>query len=202
MTPNENKSISRKKISKRLSYYLRHHPEKIGMELDDEGFSSISIEELARRMGISTELIIQVVENDEKQRFTIKNGKIRANFGHSHVVGRKIWESTPPTPKSELPPLLYHGTRQKYWNKIKHEGLKSQARQFVHLSTSIDWAILVGKRMVQNPLVLEINVEKAMERGVKFWMASRSTVLATHVPPECIRLLHDGNTKKKQKKSK
>ncbi len=185
-----------RKISKRLSFYLRHHPEKIGMELDEDGFSTITINELARRMGITRDTILKIVEKDEKGRFTIKDGRIRANYGHSHPVGRKMWESIAPTPQEKLPSILYHGTRLRFWNKIKHQGLISKSRQFVHLSTTLDWAFQVGRRMVQKPVILAIDVNCALKHGVKFWVVSQSTVLATEVPPNCISVVVDGNTKK------
>ncbi len=188
---------SRKKISKRLSYYLRHNPKKIGMTLDDEGFSSITINELAMRMKIPVDTIIEIVETDPKGRFSIKDNRIRANFGHSHPVGRTIWEKKPPTSRQELPPLLYHGTRYRFWRRIREEGLKSRSRQFVHLSTTIEWAYLVGKRLVQNPIILAIDVEKALQSGATFWIASKSTVLATSISPECLKLIDDESRRKK-----
>jgi len=76
------------RLSKFLSYLLRHHPEAMGLELDDAGW--VSVEDLvsaARRQGrpISQADILEMLEQSEKKRFTLsKNGEfIRASYGHS-----------------------------------------------------------------------------------------------------------------------
>ena len=178
---------SRERLSRRLSYYLRHHPEELGLELDDEGFANVSVEEIASRLGVPPEDIYEVVARDPKGRFTIRDGKIRANFGHSVAQGKTVWESHPPAARDELPEYLYHGTSPGRVESILRSGLKARGRQLVHLSTSIDWAQQVGRRHSPSPAVLEVNVDAALRAGVKMWVASPSTVVATEIPSHCLR---------------
>ena len=80
----------RKKLSKFMSLVLRHKPEAIGIKLDREGWCDFEeflskIQKSSPRWHKLTEENIQtVVATCNKQRFTIKDGRIRANQGHSN----------------------------------------------------------------------------------------------------------------------
>ncbi|MFO7958033.1 MAG: RNA 2'-phosphotransferase [Candidatus Brocadiia bacterium] len=180
------------KLSKRLSYLLRHHPEKLDLDLDREGFTTITLPELARRMGTTEEVLRRVVATDPKERFTIRDGRIRANYGHSIHVGRTMYEDRPPATRDELPDVLYHGTAPGNVDQIMRQGLRSRGRQLVHLSTSDEWARTVGSRHARAPVVIRIHVPEALRRGVRMWPTGPATVLATDVPPECMTV-EDGD---------
>lgn len=75
----ENKNI---KIGKYLCYVLRHHPESIGISLDQYGYANV--EELVSKInGLSVELLVHIVATDNKQRYSFNENKtkIRANQG-------------------------------------------------------------------------------------------------------------------------
>src|SRR5690606_8279328 len=79
------------KTSKFLSLVLRHRPDAIGIALDDAGW--VGVDELlaaCARHGqpISPELLRQVVETNDKQRFAFSEDgtRIRASQGHSVQV--------------------------------------------------------------------------------------------------------------------
>lgn len=180
------------KLSKRLSYLLRHHPEKLDLDLDREGFTTITLPELARRMGTTEEVLRRVVATDPKERFTIRDGRIRANYGHSIPVGRTMYEDRAPARGDELPDVLYHGTAPGNVDQIMRQGLRSRGRQLVHLSTSAEWARTVGSRHARAPVVIRIDVPEALRRGVRMWPTGPATVLATDVPPECMTV-EDGD---------
>jgi len=103
----------RVKLSKLLSFILRHNPSLLGISLDSEGFADVSIEELALRIRklrgyewVTSEHILEVVELDEKGRFEVKDRKIRATYGHSVEVKPKY-------PEVQETPKLYHGTTRR-----------------------------------------------------------------------------------------
>ena len=178
---------TRERLSRRLSYLLRHNPGELELELDEQGYTRISVEKFAKRLGVSVDAILDVVRNDPKGRFDIRNGRIRANYGHSIPLGRRIWENQPPAALEALPRFLYHGTTQTRAQRIRREGLLPKGRQFVHLSTTVDTAVEVGRRYTASPVLLLIDVPCALSHGVRMWVASPSVVLSTAVPPECIR---------------
>ena len=123
------------KLSKLLSFILRHNPSLLGISLDSEGFSDISIDELAARIRklngyqwVTAEDILKVVKTDEKGRFEVRDGRIRATYGHS--IGVK-----PHYDKVQEAPRLFHGTTRKAWERIKRSGLLPMGRRYVHLTT-------------------------------------------------------------------
>lgn len=121
-----------KKLSKHLSYILRHHPEEADLELDRMGFTDLN--ELLRSLKRTKHSwagksdIEFLIENSDKERFEIRSEKIRALYGHSVDV-----EISDPT---EPPSILYHGTSPRSLDSILEEGLKPMNRQYVHLSKS------------------------------------------------------------------
>ncbi|SMX38993.1 RNA 2'-phosphotransferase [Octadecabacter ascidiaceicola] len=71
------------KESKFLSLVLRHKPEEIGLQVDKHGW--VDVDQLLRKMKkanrkLSREELVQIVEANEKKRFTLSEDglKIRA----------------------------------------------------------------------------------------------------------------------------
>lgn len=127
------------RLSKFLSYILRHHPEAIGLELDSHGWAHIpSLIQKARKHDrtISREQIMEVIQESGRQRFLLSpDGQyIRAAYGHSIVVDLSLEPKQPPE-------VLYHGTARKNIDSILEEGLHSAGRNFVHLSVNKEDAV-------------------------------------------------------------
>ncbi|MCY3410538.1 MAG: RNA 2'-phosphotransferase [Candidatus Heimdallarchaeota archaeon] len=177
-----------KQLAKYLTLILRHKPEQVNAHLDSVGYLNISIDELAERMQTTTSELITLVEKDEKQRFNIRDNKIRANFGHS--VNISLYTEENQLKKEDLPEILYHGTKNDNLHSIKETGLKPMERQFVHLSRTRDWALEVGRRFRGTPTIITIDVHKAKKNNVKFWNAGPKTIISTEIPCECMRFEH------------
>lgn len=120
------------KLSKFLSYLLRHHPESEGLALDEHGWAVID-ELLAmkgsRIRGLSRAVLDRVVAENDKQRFEIDETgtKIRARQGHSLPVRLDLQEAVPPE-------YLYHGTASRHLASIRAHGLHKGSRHHVHFS--------------------------------------------------------------------
>jgi 2'-phosphotransferase len=86
------------KLSKTLSWLLRHGAKESNVEMDKRGFVSIAdILKLPSFRGVTLANIEKVVKDNSKQRFAIENVdgqmKIRANQGHTldvEELGRKL----------------------------------------------------------------------------------------------------------------
>lgn len=182
----EKEKLSNKyiKLSKFLSYVLRHHPEDFHLKLDDQGF--IPMENLMKcleKTGHSwanVEDIKKLISEGQKRRFEIKGDKIRALYGHSVSINIKNSFS----PKKPL----YHGTSPKSLREILTEGLKPMKRQYVHLSRNPEEAYRVGERHHPQPFILKIDAEKANRKGVSFFDRGE-VILSEEIPPEFIELL-------------
>ncbi len=172
------------KISKFLSFILRHHPEKVDIELDSEGFTDLNyiltlLKERYKNMNlgeITKETMQDLIRQSDKMRFEIVNDKIRALYGHSLDI--KITMKEP----EHLPEKLYHGTTPKAYMRIRDEGLKSRGRQYVHLTDNLRTAKIVGKRRTSEPVILEIDINAARKSGIKFYK-SGDMYLTDNIPP-------------------
>lgn len=173
-----------KKISKSLSYWLRHRPENIGIELDKNGWTSIDtlIENAKKEVEFTREELNEVVANCDKQRFSISDDglRIKANQGHSTDVKLDFKEIA-------APPVLYHGTVQQFIDSIMKSGLKPMKRHHVHLSKDVETATNVGSRRGK-PVILKINAMKMQDDGFKFYISDNGVYLTDIVPKKYISL--------------
>ena len=62
------------RISKFMSLILRHHPEKIGIALDEHGWADVMelIEGIAKKYPFDMEMLEKIVREDEKQRYAFR----------------------------------------------------------------------------------------------------------------------------------
>lgn len=84
------------KMSKSLSYHLRHGLHKLPFRVENDGYVNIDdILTLDDFIGVTKEDILLEVEINDKQRFglDLTGVKIRANQGHSTESGKLIDES-------------------------------------------------------------------------------------------------------------
>lgn len=167
----------RTKISKFLSLVLRHKPEEIGIVLDSNGWASINeIISKTNEYNLDFDKIKEVVETNDKNRFTISNdqSKIRANQGHSISVDLDLKEKEPPE-------ILYHGTATRFIESIRKQGLCAQERNHLHLSDNIKTAMEVGQRYGK-PIILKIHAHEMYIEGAKFYLSENDVWLTKNVP--------------------
>jgi putative RNA 2'-phosphotransferase len=168
-----------RRISKFMSLVLRHSPEKIGIQLDENGW--VDVEALLNgmrkaRKAISRETLEYVVENNNKKRFAFNEDgtKIRASQGHSV----KIELGYDPV---EPPEFLYHGTVQKYLDAIMENGIQRMSRHHVHLSHEVETATVVGNRR-GSAIILTIHSRQMQQDGHKFYISENGVWLTDEVP--------------------
>lgn len=176
-------SGERKRVSKFLSYILRHNPYKFNLEMDGQGYVELRdlIEVLRMKFPLVDGDYLRELVKEDRKRFEIKGDKIRALYGHSIDVEIKY-------PKIVPPDILYHGTAREKVEKILKEGLKPMGRKFVHLSRDKEEAYRVGRRKDTLPLILEVRAKDAYNAGVTFYDA-KSVILAPYIPPQYLRPL-------------
>ncbi|MBS7566779.1 RNA 2'-phosphotransferase [Mucilaginibacter sp. Bleaf8] len=173
------------KLSKFLSLVLRHQPDLIGIELDEQGW--VKVDELLKQSAnhghlITLEMLNHVVETNAKKRFAFSNDghKIRANQGHSVEVDLGYEPQVPPT-------VLYHGTGSQSVASILQSGLEKRSRQHVHLSADRDTAIKVGSRHGK-PVVLEVLALEMHQNGYTFFLSANGVWLTETVPANFLQL--------------
>lgn len=176
----------RVKLSKFLSYVLRHKPQSVGVELDAGGWCSIdALIRAAQSKGrhFTVEDILEVVRTNDKQRFALNpdKTKIRASQGHSLPVDLGLTPQTPPD-------ILYHGTAEKNMASIRKRGLIPKNRQFVHLSLDFGTAVKVGRRHGK-AVVLRIDAGKMHRDGFRFYLSENGIWLVSAVPEAYFEVL-------------
>jgi len=153
------------------------------LEMDEAGW--VAVEELLQSSAnhgrhITQDDISAAIAGSDKKRFSFSADRkfIRANYGHSVDIN--------PDYEPEKPPdTLYHGTARRFLSKIRDEGLRSQNRQFVHLSTDKKSAREVGTRHGK-PFILEIAAIDMYKDDYAFYLSDADIWLTKIVPVEYI----------------
>ncbi len=170
-----------KKVSKSMSYVLRHRPDTIGIELEPNGWIAVDklLQAFARSgKSYSRALIDQVVADNDKQRFEFNDdgSKVRARQGHSVQIDLGYEPAIPPN-------VLYHGTATRNLDSIKEKGLIKGNRHHVHMSTDKQTMLAVAMRHGK-PVLLEIDAARMHDDGHKFFVTGNDVWLTDHVPRE------------------
>lgn len=172
-----------KTTGKFLSLILRHSPQTIGLQLDENGWADIDefIIKSARHHQYFTKTELEeIVTQNDKQRFAfnVTHTKIRANQGHSIEVELNLAEQQPPE-------YLYHGTIEKFIGSIEREGLQKMSRQHVHLSADRNTAVKVGSRRGK-PVILKIRSGEMHKDVLVFYLSENGVWLTDNVPVKYI----------------
>jgi putative RNA 2'-phosphotransferase len=167
-----------KSTSKFLSLVLRHKPEEIGLQLDENGWANV--DELIKKVNvkgnkIDINLLIEIVDTNDKKRFAFNDDKtkIRASQGHSIEIDLNLQSILPPD-------VLYHGTATCFIESILKEGLTKQQRQHVHLSEKLETVTAVGARHGK-PTILIVHAKQMQEDGFAFYKSENNVWLTDNV---------------------
>jgi putative RNA 2'-phosphotransferase len=183
-----------KKISKRLSYVLRHRPEKFNIILDKEGWANVQdiLNNCQEGMGLESPFNIdelrEIVTTNDKQRFKFNDDmtKIKANQGHSINVDLNL----KPLKRFELPDVLYHGTAERFMDSIMKTGLNRMNRHHVHMYSFKDMekAGNTGARHQRGtkPVILAIDAGEMYQDGYIFYKTDNNVYLTESVPKKYI----------------
>jgi putative RNA 2'-phosphotransferase len=172
------------RLSKRLSNWLRHNPDAIGLAMDDAGWvlvGDLLHQAAAHGRSFSRSDLETVVEQNNKRRFEFDDSGtlIRARQGHSVPVDLGYEPAEPP-------PVLYHGTAVRTLGLIWQDGLRPMARHAVHLSPDTETAHRVGSRHGK-PAVLAVDAARMRADGYEFFVTGNGVWLSDAVPPQYVR---------------
>ena len=167
------------RVSKRLSFVLRHRPDSVGLRLDPQGW--VAVDDLlgalaAHGLVLSREDLDRVVATNDKRRFAFDGTgtRIRASQGHSVRVDLGYRPEPPPAE-------LFHGTPRRLLAPILAEGLRPGRRHAVHLSGDVATARAVGARRGE-PVVLRVDAAAMAADGAVFTRSANGVWLTEAVP--------------------
>ena len=168
------------KLGRIVSGALRHFPRDMGLEMDRQGWVDLGALEGAvrERYSWANERVLEALfESDVKQRYQVEGGRVRARYGHSVSVELDYPENTQP--------LLYYGTSEEESDRILDLGIRPQSQTYVHLSKTLESAVVVACVRTDSPVILRIDAAGIQSKGIQILDAS--TLCLTHeVPPEFI----------------
>ena len=170
----------RTRISKFLSFVLRHEPASIGIALDAAGW--VDVDALLRAAAdhgqpLTRDELSLVVATSPKRRFAFSEdgSRIRASQGHTTQVDLGYEPAEPPA-------VLFHGTVKLFL---------SQIRDHVHLSADEATAHAVGSRRGK-PVILRVDAEAMRNAGHVFFVTPNAVWLTEAVPSEFLSGLESG----------
>lgn len=174
-------------VSIYISYVLRHHPEDIGLEMDQHGW--VSVKQLIDGINskgkylIDLEALENIVNTDNKGRYRLnkEHTKIKACQGHSIP-----WVE--PEVEYLIPPqFLYHGTTTSALDKIMDSGeIKRMSRHAVHMQAEKMKAWQSAKRWHLVPVVLQIAAKEMHSDGFVFGKTENDVWCTECVPKKYI----------------
>lgn len=165
------------KISRKMSYLLRHNPSSAGLEMS--AYGEVSLQFLAKAVGTSTLVVREIVESDDKGRYAIEGSRIWATQGHSIPVVVRHERLTEAG-------IIFHGTKQKHLDSIKRTGLIAGDRLHVHLSADIETATAVAERRKGSSVILKIDGNRLLADGHEILRSSNGVLLSGSIPWEYI----------------
>ncbi len=174
------------RLSRLLSYVLRHKPEEFDVVLDENGWAplielvkAVSLRQSSWR-DLTVEDLLEAIDACDRPRFEVsEDDRVRARYGHSIQVDLGYEPADPPE-------SLYHGGRSDRIEEIMAEGLKPVSRSYVHLSADLSTATEVGRRRDYEPAILRIRAKEAAAAGHEFYKATDEVYLTRDVPPDFI----------------
>lgn len=178
------------RLGRTVAFALRHKPWIFELELDEEGWVDVDMlvqalrEERKVFRNLTLDDLYTMMEVADKQRYEIKDGRIRAMYGHSSKNSIKKIPAQPPA-------ILLHGTNASVLDVIMKKGLKPMSRQFVHMSLDRETAAKVAKRRSEAIVILEIQAKSAHDDGVVFYQGNEHVWLADTVPAKYITVLDE-----------
>ena len=171
------------RLSRKIALALRHKPELFDLEIDSDGW--VLLNEFSKKIGISKSEILEIVDKDEKNRYSIKGNNIRANQGHSiDKVSLRLRELS----QDDIPEFLYHGTKINFLNSIKKQGLTKQKRHHVHLSDNKEDALIVANRRKGKNCLLKIDTKKLL-LNYKVYVSENGVYLVEEVPVNLFEII-------------
>ena len=174
---------------------LRHFPEKLGLMMDGRGWVDISL--LIDAIGTSrsgfkwlrAHHVKAMASTDERGRYQIDGGMIRATYAHSIDV------NLDDLPLADIDDFYYPVTEEEA-DMIVEGGLYPVDRKKVHLSGSIEKAVEAGRVRTEEPLILKIDGAKAKKDGIMIYHACKDVYITDGIDARYISNVDDSEVKK------
>lgn len=176
-------ALAPERLSRFLTFLLRHKPKDYPLAIDREGFAPWQevVDMVQERFyDVTEEQIRSLISGAEKKRFEIRADQVRATYGHSFPVDLGGMAAEPPAE-------LYFSAARDLAESMLRDGLKPRDRQYVHLSVSAEEAESVARRHDPSPAIVIVDAQAAYAEGIRFY-ESGPLFLVENVPAKFLSL--------------
>lgn len=175
------KAKSPQSLAKLLAYMLGRRPDEFGLVTDETGFVKIKdlLKALSEEEGwkyVRRSNLNEILYSLSEPPFEISGNQIRAK--HRDQLSQ-------PKPAQDLPKLLFTCIRKRAYRSVLDKGIFPSGFHQVVLSSNREIALRIGKRTDHDPVMLTIQVQKSMAKGVKFYQTGEALYLAERIPVSC-----------------
>ena len=167
------------KLARFLAYVLGRRPDEFGLVPDAEGYVKIKdlLKALAEEPGwrhVRMNHLHEVVYAGRSQQVELAPPLIRAVDRSSLPV---------PQTSAEFPKLLYHAIRRRAYPFVLERGRPPDtAGSQIILTADEPFALRLGRRIDQTPVILVVHSAKALSNGATLWRFGQRLFLSDRLP--------------------
>ncbi len=178
------------KLGRTMAGVLRHFPERYGLRMNKQGWVDLEdfINEVRNKQRrfrwLKAHHVLAIIDTDPKGRYQFRDGMIRATYAHSVNVELDL-------PTRGIPEFLYFPTTKEEKEILLETGLMPSDRKKVHLSKTIESAVVAGKVRDPEPLIFEINAKAMTDEELVIKKAGNTVYVAEEVPANYLRLMEE-----------
>ena len=175
------KAKSPQSLAKLLIYILGRRPDEFGLVTDANGFVKIKdlLKALKEEEGwkyVRRSHLDEILYSLTDPPFEILDKQIRAKCRDQLSL---------PKPAHDPPKLLFTCIRRRAYWSVSEKGIFPTGYHQVVLSSDQEQAMRIGKRVDPNPVLLTIQVQKSIAKGVRFYQTGKALFLAESIPASC-----------------
>jgi len=171
---------SPKELAKILAYVLGRRPDEFGLVPDRSGY--VKVRELLKALGEEGEF--RYVRRSHLEEVCLTLTKPPIEIEDNLIRARDRSELTGPLLADNLPKLLYTCIRRKAYPYVAEKGvMKSEGN--VVLSADREMAMRIGKRIDQSPVTLTVQVQKTLQKRVRYFSGGGELYTAAFIPAGC-----------------
>lgn len=178
------------KLGRTMAGVLRHFPERYNLRMNKQGWVDLDdfINEVKRKQRrfrwLKPHHILAIIDTDPKGRYQFRDGMIRATYAHSVDVELDL-------PTRGVPDKLYYPATKEEKDVLLETGLMPADRKKVHLSKTIEAAVVAGKVRDPEPLVFEVDTKAMREDDFVIKKAGNTVYTVESVPANYLRLMEE-----------
>jgi len=170
-----------RQLAKLMDYILSRRPDEFGLVADADGYVKIKdlIKAITEEEGwryVRRSHIDEVIITLTDPGFEICGTCIRATQRQHLPQHCNV---------ADPPSLLYACIRPKAYPGVALTGIRPSSHSQVILSSRRDLCERIGRRIDPGPVILTIQVQNSVKKGVVYRQAGEHLFLADFIPPDC-----------------